>query len=93
MNAFCIILAACPVLFLGAVAFLVLINNLDVAKARVQMILRDRHHLRKGMEDDFEVTSVKELSELAVALERSVSGVPGAVAPALIWAFEVSVTS
>ena len=25
MNAFCIILAACPVLFLGAVAFLVLI--------------------------------------------------------------------
>jgi len=25
MNAFCIIIAACPVLFLGAVAFLVLI--------------------------------------------------------------------
>jgi putative ABC transport system permease protein len=38
------------------------------AKEEIIKILRDRHHLRHGAADDFDVSSVREMAELAVIL-------------------------
>jgi putative ABC transport system permease protein len=43
---------------------------IDRVKHECTRILRERHHLRPGASDDFDVSSVQEMAELAVTLTR-----------------------
>jgi putative ABC transport system permease protein len=42
--------------------------HLDEAVKRIRKLVREKHHLRPGVEDDFEVSSVQEMAQLAVVL-------------------------
>src|SRR5207245_2258996 len=41
-------------------------NLLDKAKDEITKVLRERHHIRSGAADNFDVSSVREMAELAV---------------------------
>jgi putative ABC transport system permease protein len=41
---------------------------IDKAKEEIVKVMRDRHHLKPGANDDFDVSSVREMAELAVIL-------------------------
>jgi putative ABC transport system permease protein len=40
-------------------------SYVESAKARIQAIMRERHRLRPGQDDDFEVSSIQEVAQLA----------------------------
>jgi len=48
--------------------------TIDRAKAEITQVLRRQHHLRPGMGNDFDVSSVQELAELAVVVTRTLQG-------------------
>jgi putative ABC transport system permease protein len=43
----------------------------DRAKEEIIRVMREQHHLRPGASDDFDVSTVQEMSELAVVLTRT----------------------
>ncbi len=45
-------------------------GDLEPAVKRMQKILREKHHIREGSEDDFEVRSVEEMAALAVVVTK-----------------------
>jgi putative ABC transport system permease protein len=52
------------------------VKNMDLIEAatqRITKVMRDRHRIRPGMEDDFTVSSVQEMSKLAVFLANTLN--------------------
>ncbi len=43
-------------------------NEVDQARDEIEKVLRDRHRIKAGRPDDFDVSSVREMSEMAVIL-------------------------
>jgi putative ABC transport system permease protein len=43
----------------------------DRAKEEIMRVMREQHHLKTGASDDFDVSTVQEMSELAVVLTRT----------------------
>jgi putative ABC transport system permease protein len=46
-------------------------NMVDQAKNDIKRILRERHHIKPGAQEDFDVSSVAEMAELAVILTNT----------------------
>jgi putative ABC transport system permease protein len=44
---------------------------IEKAKAEISRVLRGRHHLRPGAADDFDVSSIREMAELAVIVSTT----------------------
>jgi putative ABC transport system permease protein len=53
---------------------------LDRAKETIVRTLRQRHHLRAGMSDDFDVSTVREMAELAEILTATMQILVGVIA-------------
>jgi len=54
-------------------------EDIDMAKEQVKEILRARHHLKKGVPDDFQVTSQEELMKTISTVLNTTSGIMGGV--------------
>jgi putative ABC transport system permease protein len=48
-------------------------DDIGPAKERINTILRERHHLRAGAPDDFDVTSVEEMAAIGVLLTNTLN--------------------
>jgi putative ABC transport system permease protein len=48
-------------------------EDINPAKDRIVKILRDRHHLRPGVPDDFDATSVEEMAAIGVLLTNTLN--------------------
>jgi putative ABC transport system permease protein len=46
-------------------------DQLQRAKDEIIKVMRDRHHLKKGDQDDFDVSTVQEMAQLAVILTKT----------------------
>jgi putative ABC transport system permease protein len=55
-------------------------NLIETAKEEISRVLRERHHLRPGAADDFDVSSVREMAELAVFLTSTMQGLIAVIA-------------
>jgi putative ABC transport system permease protein len=53
---------------------------LETAKARIVRALRQQHHLATGVADDFDVSSVREMAELAEVLTATMQGLVAVIA-------------
>lgn len=48
-------------------------DNIDAVVNRMKEVIRARHHIRAGVDDDFEVSSVQEMAQLAVFLTKTLN--------------------
>jgi putative ABC transport system permease protein len=48
-------------------------DEVAAAEARIRTVLREKHRLREGQDDDFQVSSVQEMAQLAVFLTRTLN--------------------
>ncbi len=55
-------------------------NVLDHAKNEIIRVLRQRHNLRPGVPDDFDVSTVREMAELAEILTKTMQVLVGVIA-------------
>jgi putative ABC transport system permease protein len=53
---------------------------LDRAKAEIMRVMRQRHHLKPGAPDDFDVSTVREMAQLAEVLATTLSILVGIIA-------------
>jgi putative ABC transport system permease protein len=55
-------------------------NEVERAKETITKTLRQQHHLKAGMPDDFDVSSVREIATLAVVLTATMQGLVAIIA-------------
>jgi putative ABC transport system permease protein len=55
-------------------------EELERAKAEITRVLRKQHHLREGQPDDFDVSTVREMAELAEVLTATMQGLVAVIA-------------
>jgi putative ABC transport system permease protein len=54
-------------------------DDIDLAKEQVTDVLRTRHHLKKGVPNDFQITSQEELMKTISTILNTTTGIMGAV--------------